>query len=58
MEVSKDVLDAVENAATDKTLTCAQAWKLIEELKVPPKMVGTAANQLKIKIRSCELGCF
>ena len=58
MEISNNVLEAVKNAATENKLTCAQAWKIIEELKVPPKMVGEAANQLEIKIRNCELGCF
>ena len=58
MEVSKAVLDAVENAATDKRITCPECWKIVEELKVAPAEVGQAANQLEIKIKSCALGCF
>jgi len=58
MEVSKVVMDAMEKAAPEKVITCAECWKLVEELKVPPMEVGEAANQMKIKIRSCALGCF
>lgn len=58
MEISSDVLKAVSEVAVDKKMTCTEARKLAEELKVPPKVIGEAANELEIKIRSCELGCF
>lgn len=57
-EVSREVLEAVKKGATDGRISCTAARKIAEELKVPPKMVGNAANQLKIKIYACELGCF
>lgn len=46
-----------ENSADGK-ITCAQARAIAEELGVPYIEVGRVANQLKIKIRKCELGCF
>ena len=58
MEVSKIVLDAVAKAAPEKRITCSECWKIVEELKVSPGEVGKAADQLEIKIRNCELGCF
>lgn len=39
-------------------ITCSEARKIAEELDVPYIEVGKMANELKIKIRSCELGCF
>lgn len=58
MEVSREVLAAVENASREKQLSCTEARRLAEELKVPPGIIGKAADQLKVKIRACELGCF
>lgn len=57
-EIKQEVLDAVKQAAKDGRLTCTEARKLAEDLKVNPSVVGKAANELKIKIKSCELGCF
>jgi hypothetical protein len=39
-------------------LPCAVAFRIAKKLKVSPKQVGDAANSLKIKISSCQLGCF
>ncbi|PMP71941.1 MAG: hypothetical protein C0186_02515 [Thermodesulfovibrio aggregans] len=39
-------------------ITCAEARKIAEEIGVPYIEVGRAANELNIKIRKCELGCF
>ncbi|WP_028309739.1 hypothetical protein [Desulfitibacter alkalitolerans] len=42
----------------DGKITCAQARKLAEDLKVSYSDVGAAADELKIKIHKCQLGCF
>jgi len=39
-------------------ITCSEARKIAEELNVPYIEVGRMANELRIKIRKCELGCF
>lgn len=44
--------------AVDKRLPCAVARKLAEELNIPYKEVGDAADELGIRIRDCQLGCF
>jgi len=44
--------------AVDGRISCTAARKIAEELKVPSGEVGKAANEMKIKIRNCELGCF
>ncbi|TEB04579.1 hypothetical protein Psch_03339 [Pelotomaculum schinkii] len=57
-EIASEVLEAVQRAAKDGRMSCTEARKLAEELKVPVGSVGEAADELKVKITSCELGCF
>jgi LAO/AO transport system kinase len=54
----KEITALLRQRAESGRLTCAEARKIAEELKVPYSEVGSAANDLKIKIRNCELGCF
>lgn len=58
VEVLPEVLESVKKAAKDGRISCTAARRLAEELKVPPRVVGEAADALKIKIKACELGCF
>ncbi len=44
--------------AVDGRLSCAAARLIAEDLKIPYREVGAAANDLGIRIRSCDLGCF
>ncbi|MEW5820902.1 MAG: hypothetical protein AB1782_11990 [Cyanobacteriota bacterium] len=39
-------------------LTCTQAFKISEDFNLKRKDIGDACNELKIKIYSCQLGCF
>jgi len=52
----------IEKLLTERSnsgkITCAEARKIAEELGIPYIEVGKVANELKIKIRKCELGCF
>ncbi|HAG10525.1 MAG TPA: metal-binding protein [Desulfotomaculum sp.] len=57
-EISQQLLEAVKKAAVDGKLTCSGARQLAAKLKVRPRTVGNACNSLKIKLKSCELGCF
>ncbi|MBM7867378.1 hypothetical protein GTO89_11385 [Heliobacterium gestii] len=49
---------AMVDAVADNRLTCADARAIAETFHVPYSLVGRLANDLKIKIRHCELGCF
>ena len=42
----------------DGKLPCAEAFRIAKKVKVAPKEVGDMANQLDIRISSCQLGCF
>ncbi|MBF7084041.1 hypothetical protein IT084_13800 [Desulfallas sp. Bu1-1] len=55
---TEEIKNAVLKAATDGRLSCTAARKLAAELGVSPREIGLAADELKIKIFACELGCF
>ncbi|WP_418791663.1 hypothetical protein [Phosphitispora sp. TUW77] len=52
------VLEAVKDAAPEGRLSCADAHALAKRLDVELLIIGKAADELKIKIKSCQLGCF
>ena len=48
----------IRTSQVNGRLPCAVAFKLARKLDVTPKMVGGKANELKIRIINCQLGCF
>jgi LAO/AO transport system kinase len=54
----KEIKRLLQGSAVDGTLTCSEARKIAEELGLSYIQAGKAANELKIKIKDCELGCF
>jgi len=56
--LKKELRSCIKKKATDGKITCAVLRKIAEELGVPYKEAGETANELKIKIRDCDLGCF
>ncbi|AOQ25136.1 hypothetical protein MTAT_00660 [Moorella thermoacetica] len=59
--VNQDAIRAaVKEAAAGHggKLPCAVAQEVARRLKVPMREVGRAADELKIKIIQCQLGCF
>lgn len=44
--------------AKDGKIACKQALEFAEKEGIPPKKVGELLNELKIKIVTCQLGCF
>jgi len=57
-EMPQVVIDAVKREAVDNKIPCQRAQELAGELGVPIALVGRALDLLKIKITSCQLGCF
>jgi LAO/AO transport system kinase len=54
----KETENILKTRSTEGSISCNDARKIAEELGVSYKEVGKAANELKIKIKDCELGCF
>jgi hypothetical protein len=50
--------EELKKMAKNGRISCPVARKIAEELSVSYKEVGKAADELNIKIKSCELGCF
>lgn len=56
--VDPKLAEAVRAKAVDGRVTCAVLRRLADEMGVPYRKVGDAANAEGIKIKNCELGCF
>jgi len=56
--VTEEVKSAVKDVADGGFITCPKARKLAKDLGVAPKIIGKACDELDIKIKDCELGCF
>jgi hypothetical protein len=55
----KDELkEEIMKRAVGGKLACAAARSIAEGLHVAYREVGEAADELGIKIKNCELGCF
>jgi hypothetical protein len=48
----------LKDAAKDGKIPCAMAFKIAKECGVSTREIGNLLNQVKIKISSCQLGCF
>lgn len=56
--VSVEIKSALEKAAVNGVVTCAALWTIADQLGVKRKVVSTACETLRLKIRSCQLGTF
>ena len=58
----KEIAEAIEAAVIEqdgrRKLTCAEAFKLSQSLKISPAEIGQYCNDNEIKISACQLGCF
>ncbi len=61
-EYAQALVDAIMDKATgdddSRKLRCADALELAAAHGVAPTAITRVCNKLKIKIRSCQLGCF
>ncbi len=53
-----DVEHEIAKASDHGEISCRKALQLAENLQVPPRAVGDAADRTGVKITSCQLGCF
>lgn len=54
----KSLETRIKKAASNGIITCAALRKIAEEMKTSYSEAGRAADNLKIKVRNCDLGCF
>lgn len=56
--MNEEVKKLLREKAGEGRITCKEAREIAERLGVPYSVVGKTANELKIKIKNCQLGCF
>lgn len=56
--MNEELKQEMMEKAVDGKLPCAVARKIAKDLNISYKDVGDAANDLGIRIKNCELGCF
>ena len=56
--MSKEIEAEIKASLVDGKLPCATAFQIAKKLSVAPKQVGDTANEIDIKIATCQLGCF
>jgi hypothetical protein len=56
--MNEKIKELLKKKAIDGKIACPAARKIAEELSIPYKEVGRNADELRIKITGCELGCF
>jgi len=49
---------AIQDSLVEGTLPCAKAWEIARNFDIPKMSVSAACEQLKIKIKPCQLGAF
>ena len=57
-KVPENILEVVRLAANEGRISCADAHALAGEMGVDLIVIGRAADELKVKIKNCQLGCF
>jgi len=50
--------DIIMSRQSDGRISCRAAMAIAEETGVPSSTIGRLLDELKIKIHSCQLGCF
>ena len=54
----EEIKNLIAQNGRDGNLNCATAFVISKEHNVPLKKIGELCNEMKIKIRNCQLGCF
>ncbi len=52
------IAEEIKKKAVNNRIPCQVARKIAEKLSVSYREVGDTADELKVKISNCELGCF
>ena len=56
--MSKELQEQVTVSLVDGRLPCPIAFKVARKLNVSPREVGGKADELRIKVINCQMGCF
>ncbi len=54
----KNLIEKINTHTKNNRISCKQALRIAEEEQVTPKVIGETLNEMKIKVVTCQLGCF
>ena len=54
----KEIMEKITEKNIEGRINCKVALELADELGVAPGIIGSACNELEVKISNCQLGCF
>jgi len=57
-QVTDEMVAAIKGKAVEGKITCPVLRKYAEDLGVPYKVAGTAADMAGVKVHHCDLDCF
>ena len=52
------IVEEIKNHSRDGKITCKEALDIAGKYGEKPIVIGKKLNELKIKIKGCQLGCF
>ena len=52
------IAEKVKAHTKEGKIACTQALKIAADEGIPSRELGELLNELKIKVASCQLGCF
>lgn len=56
--MNPELEEELKNNSQDNGISCTAAMKIADKLSITYKEVGAVANELGIKIKNCQFGCF
>jgi len=57
-KVTDELRKELRSRLVDGQLSCKAAWQIAAELKAAKMLISATAEDLNIRIRDCQLGCF
>ncbi len=58
IDISKDLMAALDKANIDGKISCSQCWEIAKALKITKLDLGSACEKKGIRIKPCQLGAF
>ena len=54
----EEIKNLIKEHSSENGINCATIFSISNQHDVPLKKIGDLCNEVKIKIRNCQLGCF
>ena len=53
-----EIKSVIKERSNEDGINCATIFSISNQHTIPLKKIGELCNEMKIKIRNCQLGCF